>query len=196
MDWATLMDKPAVYIDLTRLSACFGGSISVKLCERLRGANRLQNRLSAMIGDFYALAAPVGPEAVDQRDQKVALLPVGRVGDIVRRAGVVYWANAIANVVRAEEVRRLRDQLGEALCAFALANRNLSGPPRRLERLDGADARIAEDGLRCLGAWCQSQTEAVGGRVRLKSPAQPALDERAPAPFDEIGPAIIRCAAS
>lgn len=195
MDWATLMNKPAAYIDLTRLAACFGGGISVRLCERLRGASRLQNRLSAMISDFYALAAPVGPEAVDQLDQNVALLPVGRIGDVVRRAGAVYWANAIANVVRAEEVRRLRDQLGEALCAFALANRNLSGPPRKLEPVESADARIMEDGMRCLGAWCQSQPAAVGGRVRLKSPARPALDERAPRPFDEIGPAIIRCAA-
>ncbi len=196
IDWATLMNKPAVYIDLTRLAACFGGGISVKLCERLRGASRMQNRLSAIISEFYALAAPVGPEAADHLDQSIALLPVGRIGDIVRRAGAVYWANAIANVVRAEEVRRLRDQLGETLYAFALANRSLSGPPRKLEAADGAGARIMEDGLRCLGAWCQSQPEAVGGRVRRKSPAHPALDERAPRPFDEIGPAIIRCAAS
>lgn len=196
IDWATLMNKPAAYIDATRLAACFGGGISVKLCERLRGASRLQDRLSAVISDFYALAAPVGPEGVDQLDQNVALLAVGRVGDVVRRAGVVYSANAIANVVRAEEVRRLRDQLGEALCAFALTNRNLSGPLRTLEPVDGVHARITEDGMRCLAAWCQSQPEAVGGRVRLKSSAHPALDERALSPFDEIGPAIIRCAAS
>jgi YOP proteins translocation protein K (YscK) len=196
IDWATLMNQPVAYIDLTRLAACFGGGITVRLCERLRGASRLHNRLSAMVSDFYALAAPIGPGALDELDQNIALLPVARIGEVVRRAGVVYWANAIANVVRAEEVRRLRNLLGETLCAFALAHRNLSGPPRTLEPVDGADARITEDGMRCLGAWCQSQPEAVGGRVRLKSHAHPALDERAPRPFDEIGPAIIRCAAS
>ena len=196
MDWATLMNRPAVYIDPTRLAACFGERISVSLCERLRGESRLQDRLSAIIGDFYALTAAVGPEAVGQLDQNVALLQVGRIADLVRRAGVVYWAAAIANMVRAEEVRWLRDQLGEALCTFALANRNLSGPPRKLEAINGADAQIAEDGMRCLGAWCQSLPEAVGGRVRLKSPAHPALDGPAQTPFDEVGPAIIRCAAS
>jgi len=196
IDWATLMNRPAAYIDLTRLAACFDSRIDVGLCERMRDSSRLQDRLSAIISDFYALAAPVGPQAVSQLDQNVALLPVGRLGDVVRRAGAVYWATAIANMVRAEEVRWLRDQLGEALCTFALANRNLSGPPRKLEPADGADARIAEDGVRCLGAWCQSQPEAVGGRVRLKSPANPALDDRAQKPFDEIGPAIVRCAAA
>lgn len=196
IDWAALMNRPAAYIDLTRLAACFNDRISIRLCERVRGASRLQDRLSAIISDFYALAAPLGPDAVSRLDQNVALLPVGRIGDVVRRAGVVYWANAIANVVRAGEVRWLRDQFGETLCTFALANRNLAGPPRKLEPADGADAQIAEDGIRCLGAWCQAQPEAVGGRVRLKSPANPALDDEAQRPFDEIGPAIIRCAAS
>jgi hypothetical protein len=196
MDWATLMNRPTAYIDVTRLAACFDARIDIRLCERLRGASRLQDRLSAIIGDFYALAAPVGPQAVGQLDQNVALVPAGRIAEVIRRAGAVYWATAIANTVRAEEVRWLRDQLGEALCTFALANRKLSGPPKKLEPAEGADARIAEDGLRCLGAWCQSQPDAVGGRVRLRAPAHPALDERAQRPFDEIGPAIIRCAAS
>jgi hypothetical protein len=196
MDWATLMNRPAAYVDLTRLAACFDGRVGVRLCDRLRNAGRLQDRLSALIADFYALAAPLGPETVSAADQKVALLPPAKVSDVIRRAGAVYWANAIANVVRAEDVRRLRDRLGEPLYAFALANRSLSGPAGKLDLTDGADAQMTEDGARCLAAWCQSQPAAVGGRVRLKSPAAPALDEVAPSPFNELGPAIIRCAAA
>jgi hypothetical protein len=196
MDWATLMNSPAIYIDVARLAACFDGRISVSLCERLRGASRLQDRLSKIIGEFYALAAPVAPEAVAPADQRVALMPLGRTGDLVRCAGAVYWAAAIANLVRAEEVRWLRDKLGEVACTFALANRNLAGPPRRLEPVDGADGLIAEDGMRCLAAWCQSQPQAVGHRVRLKSAAHPVLDDAVQRPFDEIGPAIIRCVAA
>jgi hypothetical protein len=196
MDWATLMNRPASYIDLARLAACFDGRISVSVCERLRGASRLQDRLSNIISDFYALAAPVAAAALGQVDQQVALLPVARTSDLVRRAGAVYWAAAIANMVRAEEVRWLRDKLWETRCTLALANRNLAGPPRKLEPVDGADVRIAEDGMRCLGAWCQSQPDAVSGRVRLKSAAHPALDDGAQTPFDEIGPAIIRCVAA
>jgi hypothetical protein len=196
MDWATLMNSPALYIDPARLAACFDGRISLSLCERLRGARRLQDRLSKIIGEFYTLAAPVAPAAVPPADQCVALLPPGRIGDLVRRAGAVYWAAAIANTVRAEEVRWLRDKLGEAACTLALANRNLAGPPTKLELVDGVDGLIAEDGMRCLGAWCHSQPQAVGHRVRLKSAAHPALDDGVQRPFGEIGPAIIRCVAS
>src|SRR5215470_11342398 len=156
------MNRPAAYIDVSRLSACFDDRINLRVCERLHGASRLQERLSTIISEFYVLAMPVGPEAVSPIDQTIALLPVARIDDIVRRAGAVYWANAIANVVRAEEVRWLHNTLGQALCTFALANRNLAGSPGQLELQDGADAQIAEDGLRCLGAWCQSQPEAVG----------------------------------
>jgi hypothetical protein len=196
MDWATLMNRPAAYIDRTRLAACFDGRISVRLCERLRDAARLQNRLSAMIANFYTLAAPFGPETVSPADQKVALLPAARVADVIRRAGVIYRANAIANVVRAEEVRWLRDRLGETLYTFALANRSLSGPAAKLDLTDGADAQMTDDGARCLAAWCQSQPAAIGGRVRLKSPASPALDDIVQGPFNELGPAIVRCAAA
>jgi hypothetical protein len=194
IDWATLMNRPVAYIDATRLAACFGGSIRVALCERLLAAGRLQDRLSAMVNDFYSLAAPIGPDAAIPADQRVTLRPAGRTRDLVRRAGVLYWANAIANTVRAEDVRRLRGRLGDALYAFAIANRQLSAPSQMLDLADATDTRIDEDGMRCLGAWCQSQPEAVGGRVRLKSPASAALDGSADSPFNEIGPAIIRCA--
>lgn len=191
LDWPTLMNRPIAYIDVSRLAACFGGGIRNALCERLRSAGRLQNRLSVMITEFYALAAPVGPEAANPADQKVALLTSGKTRELIRRAGAVYWANAIANAVRAEEVRWLRARLGEALYAFALANRQLSGASGKIDLTDEMDVRIEEDGMRCLGAWCRSQPDAIGQRVRLKSPANPALESGVNAPFSEIGPAII-----
>jgi hypothetical protein len=188
------MNRPSVYIDVTRLAACFNGGIRVELCERLRAADRLQGRLSALITEFYALAAPVSPQAASPADQKVALLTSGKTRELVRCAGAVYWANAIANAVRAEEVRWLRARLGEALYAFALANRQLSRASEKIDLTDEMDVQIAEDGMRCLGAWCQSQSAAIGERVRLKTPASPALDDSADGPFKEIGTAIIRCA--
>jgi hypothetical protein len=195
MDWATLMTQPAVYVDLARLVSCFDNQVSAGLCERLRGASRLHDRLSALIIEHYALAPPIPPEAMSELDRTIALLPVARVADLVRRAGAVYWAKAIANAVRADEVKWLHEQLGGTLYAFALANRSSSGTAEILEPLAGAAARIAEDGMRCLGAWCQSQPGAVGSRVRLKSAASPALDDPPQSPFDELGPAIVRCAA-
>lgn len=196
LDWPTLMNRPSVYIEASRLAACFDGGIRNELCERLRAADRLQDRLSAMIAEFYALKTPVGPDAAAPADQKVALVTLGKTRDLVRRAGAVYWANAIANAVRAEEVRWLRARLGEALYAFALANRRLSGASGKIDLTDAMDVRITEDGMRCLGAWCRSQPGAIGERVRLKGPASRALDDAgAEGAFKEIGPAIIRCAA-
>lgn len=191
MDWATLMGRPTAYIDATRLAACFEGRIGIGLCERLRGADRLQERLSAIIRDFYALAPPVSLDSVSAADQKVALLSSGKTHDLVHRAGAAYWANAIANAVHAEEVRRLRDRLGEPLYAFALANRHLSGASGKLDLTDGVEVRIAEDGMRCFGAWCASQPDAIAGRVRLKRPARPTLDDNTDDHFKEVGPAII-----
>jgi hypothetical protein len=194
LDWLTLMNRPSVYIEVTRLAACFDGGVRKELCERLRAADRLESRLSAMIAEFYRLAAPVSPDAVSPADQKVALVTLGKTAELIRRAGAVYWANAIANAVRAEEVRWWRARLGESLYALALANRPLSGASGTIDLTDEMDVQITQDGVRCLGAWCQSQPGAIAERVRLKSPASAALDGSADGPFKEIGPAIIRCA--
>jgi hypothetical protein len=194
MDWATFMNRPVAYVDVTRLAACFGGSITIAICERLRAANRLEDRLSAGISEFYALATPVGPDAANAADQRIALLAAGKTRDLVRRAGAIYWANTIANAIRADEVRPLRSRLGDELYAFAVANRHLSERSGRLDLADATDAQIDEDGWRCLGGWCESQHKAVSERVRLKSPASPAIDGDVTGPFSEIGPAIVRCA--
>lgn len=194
-EWAALMASPAAYIDASRLAAVFGGAVSTALCERLRGCGRLHGRLSEMIGAFYALESPCGPQDVDDADRRIALLSAAETDEVVRRAGAVYWGNAIANMVRAEEVRTLRERLGESTYAFALAHRSLSGAARVLD-LAGAEERIAGDGLRCLAAWCETQPHPIGARVRLKHSANPALDEPVQSPFNDIGPAIIRCAAA
>jgi hypothetical protein len=193
MAWATLMHRPVTYIDPARLAACFGGTITTALCERLGAAERLHDRLSAMIVAFYALKAPLDPGTTAADDRRVALTPPERTGDLVRRAGAIFYAGAIASAVRADDVRRLRAYLGESLYAFALANRDLSGPSRSLVLGPATDV-IEEHGLRCLSAWCRSQPEAVGARVRLKSPPSPALDGLDTSVID-IGPAIVRRAA-
>ena len=196
IDWATLMTKPVIYIDPVRLAACFNGRIAAPLCERLRRAPRLQGRLTDVITRVYALEAPVNQDVLSPVDQKVALLPAEQVGDLIRRAGAVYWANAIANTLRAGEVRQLREKLGEPVYTFALTNRNLSGSPVSFRGADTEDigALIVDDGMRCLGAWCRSQPRPIATRVRMKMPPSALLDGLAQLPFDEVGPAIIRCA--
>lgn len=195
LDWSTFMRRPAAFIEAARLAACFSNELRPELCARLREASRLQDRLSTLITKHYALPVPVAPEAVSEIDRKVALLPTPRLADLIRRSGAMYWANAIANVVLADEVRLLHEQLGEALCAFARTKRELSGPGVAFAPLAQAPARVVEDGERCLSAWCQSQPEAVAARVRLKFAPGPDIDGAPPGPFAELGPAIVRTAA-
>jgi hypothetical protein len=192
MDWETFMRQPAAYIDAARLAICLDNEFSAELCGRLQGAGRLRDRLSALIKTHYALAAPVEEDAVDELDRTIALAPCERLADVVRRAGAIYWANAIANVLLAEKVSQLHEQLGEAICAFALANRDLSGPHQVLEPVADAGARVTEAGERCFAAWCQSLCDAVAVRVQLKLPPRQGLDGPPGIPFAEIGPSIVR----
>jgi len=113
----------------------------------------------------------------------------------VRRAGAIYWANSIANTVRAADAAAFDAALGETLCVVALANRDLSGPMQPLAPYDRLGRRVMEDGFRCLGGWCKAQSAGVGLRVSLKLAPNPALDDAVKAPFDEFGPAIVRRAA-
>ena len=195
MDWGTFMRQPVGYVDAGRLADCLDHAFGPELCERLRGTGRLQDRLSQLISKRYALAAPIADDAVEEGDRDIALSPVGRLLDLIRRSGAIYWANAIANVVLAEKVRSLHDQVGEAFCAFALANRDLSGPGETFEPLIGANELVTKDGERCFAAWCQSLPEAVGARVRLKLPATYGLVGEPAGPVATIGPSIVRRAA-
>jgi hypothetical protein len=196
MDWETFMRHPVAYIDAARLAVCFDNQFNAELCGRLQGADRLRDKLLALINTRYTLAAPVEEDAVGDLDRNIALSPVERLADVMRRAGAIYWANAIANVLLADRVSLLHEQLGEAVCAFALANRDLSGPGEGLEPLADAGARVTEDGERCFAAWCHSLSDAVAARVRLKLPPREGLDGLPGIPFAAIGPSIVRRAAA
>jgi hypothetical protein len=56
--------------------------------------------------------------------------------------------------------------------------------------------RAVEHGWRCVGAWCHILPAGVGTRVRLKVAPRDALDRLPEHPFHEIGPSIVRRAAS
>ena len=125
-------------------------------------------------------------------DRSIALASSEQLAEVVRRAGAIYWANSIANTIRAADAAAFDAALGEKLCVVALANRDLSGPMQPLTPYDQLGARVMQDGLRCLGAWCKAQRPGVGLRVSLKLAPNPALDDAVNRPFDELGPAIVR----
>jgi hypothetical protein len=194
-DWGEFMERPAAYIDGGRLDACFGNEFGAALCDRLRTSIRLRERISAVVRAHYALVPPVAQDTCGDIDRNIALFPAAHLIDIAQRSGAVFWASTLANVILARQVEALRRQLGDALYNYALANRDLSGPAQALEPLDSIGSRVAQDGWRCFGAWCDALPAGVGARVRLKLAANVSLEQYPEGPFQEYGPPIVRRAA-
>jgi hypothetical protein len=190
--WDAFVTQPALYIEPSRLAVCFDGMVDPELCGRLRSSPRLEERLSDLVHSRYGLARTIAAEDVSDADRSIALASSEQLAEVVRRAGAIYWANSIANTVRAADAAAFDAALGEKLCLVALANRDLSGPMQPLTPYDQLGARVMADGMRCLGAWCKAQSPGVGLRVSLKLAPNPALDGAVNSPFDELGPAILR----
>ena len=193
--WDAFVTQPALYIEPSRLAVCFDGMVDPELCGRLRSSPRLEERLSNLVHSRYGLAPTIAAEDVSDTDRLIALASSEQLAELARRAGAIYWANSIANTVRAADAAAFDAALGERLCVVALANRDLSGPMQPLTPYDQLGARVMQDGFRCLGAWCKAQSPGVGLRVSLKLAPNPALDDAVNSPFDEFGPAIVRRAA-
>ena len=194
-DWQAFMDWPSSYINAGRLDACFEGRLGRDLCGRLRILRRLRERISRIVAEHHGLALPVPLASCGEGDRAIALAAPERLLEIARRSGAIYWARAIAGVVRASDVAALHRELDEALCSFALAHRDLAGA-QSLTAIEGIGACCVEDGLRCVAAWTCALPEAVGQRVRLKLAAQAAIDTAPQPPFNDIGPAVVRRAAT
>jgi len=194
-DWQAFMAWPASYIDAGRLDTCFSVHLGSDLCGRLRSTRRLRERLSRIIAEHHALAEPVELESCEAHDRTIALASPEQLRDIARRSGAIYWARAIAGMVRAADVAELHRELDETLCSFALMHRDLAGS-EALSAVEGIGARCAEDGLCCFAAWTHTLPDAVGQRVRLKFAACAAIDAPPQSPFSDIGPAIVRRAAT
>ncbi|MGN8114257.1 hypothetical protein [Labrys sp. 22185] len=191
--WQSFLHKPALHAIAARLVPCFGGSLGDEACAHMLTAGRLEARLSSLIGEHYGFS-PQEPQ-VDEGDRAIALCDPDALADIALKAGAIYWAAAFAGVIRRETTAALHAQLGEALCEFAVVNRDLAGPEQDLDPIAGLAGRVTADGWRCLGAWCDALPAGVGMRVRLKLPPSPELDGIGPAPSTQLGPPIVRRAA-
>jgi hypothetical protein len=194
--WQEFASNPASYAAASRIAACFDDKLSSAVCAALTKSPRVRARVNNLIQTTYRLPPWRPDETCSAADQAIALAPAERFAEIVRRSGAIFWSAAIANVIVARQVATLHEHLGEEVHRFALAHRQLAGPPRSIEPIAEAGASIARDGWLCLGAWCHAQSPAVGARVRLKLPPNDSIDQIPQSPFAELGPEIVRRAAS
>jgi hypothetical protein len=196
VEWRSFMENPAGYAEPRRLAACFDDAISEAACERLLRTERLQMRLSQLLIEHHRLSGSAAFAQGDAIDRTIALASAEYLDEIALRAGAIYWAGSLAGIIVSEKAAALHEALGEELCAFAVANRDLAGPVQSLEPVEGIRERVFADGWRCLGAWCHAISAAIGMRVRLKLPPDELIDGIPLPPFSEIGPGIVRRAAS
>ena len=192
--WHSFIDNPAGYAAPQRLAVCFDGAISATVCERMLATERLQARLSTLLVERHALAGSAADDS-DDLDRDIALASADDLDELALRSGAIYWAGALAGIILAQKAAALHEALGEELCAFAVANRDLAGPVQSLDPVEGIRERVLADGWRCLSAWCDAVPAAIGMRVRLKLPPDDLIDAIPPLPFVETGPAIVRRAA-
>ncbi len=188
--WHSFLEQPADYADPERLASCFGGTISAAACAKMLATERLRPRLSKLLCDHYQLAYPA--DRLPSADEAIALSPAERFNEIAARAGAIYWADAIAGTILGRQAAILQEQLGASLCQFAVANRDLAGPVRTIEPIEGLGERVRMDGWRCVAAWCHALPASIGQRIRLKLPPLELLDGTPEPPFLECGLAIVR----
>ena len=105
------------------VAALLGGGLQGELVEMLAASPRFAPRLRAAAGRRLGELSAPGPAAVTA----LALTPAG-LSDIVRRAGAVWYAAAIARIVDTSARRRLMASLGPDVYAIALEGRGLAPP--------------------------------------------------------------------
>lgn len=167
-DWQEFWSNPAGYADAGWLSDCFDGQIGFEACERMLETPRLQPRLSKLLAERHGLAARGLARLPEQVDQQIALLSGDELERLALRAGAIYWANSLAAIIDGRQASAIQVALGPELCTSAVANRDISGPAKSLEPLDGLSGRIFADGLSCLESWLQDVPPQLASRVRLK----------------------------
>ncbi len=179
LDALVLDAKPA------QLAALLGATVPPSVVEDVVRSPRLRAKLAGLL--------PARLGAIGEIDSvQGVLLAMNRDAllSLSMRAGAVWHASAIKQLVDGAAIRALVERIGEAQRRIALAGAALAPPAKHLS-LDALAEAIPADGAACLAAWCEAQPWPVAVRLRLLRP------EAAPDPEHvNQGPAIIAWLAS
>lgn len=193
--WRTFLRLPCIHAHPARLAACFGGAIAPDLCAALQAEPRFAVRLTGVLEDVGLL--PPADDALHcvEVDRAIVVQAPQELMAAALRAGALYWADAIANVVLAPDVEQLRSSLDGALIAFGLANRAAGPQGLRFDDLSHAAEVVARDGWYSFLAWVAQLPAGVRARLVLKFEDGAIAPGPVPALFAEIGPGLYRQAA-
>lgn len=164
-----------------RLADWLGHGIDVDLVSRMMAVPRLQARCSLLIDRRLGVVQASAEQAL-----ALSLDGLGVVG-LMQQAGAVWHGRAIIRVIDGADVRSLVREIGPGLRMLAIRHAALAPPEIEPREAGALPAFIAEDGLRCVIAWCVAQPGPVGRRLLLRLPhvAEPDATHRA------AGPAIV-----
>lgn len=172
-------DAATAWAHPRRLAEWLGHGVDVELVGRMTAVPRLQARCSMLIDRRLGDVVHASPA------QALALSLDGLgVAGLMQQAGAIWHGRTIIRVIDGAEVRSLVGEVGPGLRMLAIRHAALA-PPEVEPRTGGAlPAFIADDGLRCVIAWCLAQPGAVGRRLLLRLPhvAEPDATHRTSGP--------------
>ena len=167
------------------------------------GSSRLRLRLSALLAIRFRLV-PCCAGDLETPEARFAKLEGEALKNALKCVGAIWHARSIRQIILAEPLRQLIEGLGRDNHRAALRHIDLAAEDDAAAAGNGVDDdkqasaevdklldRIERDGLIAVNAWCHHQPAALAGRLRLKLPPCPEVDDEPPASHQDRGLMIV-----
>ncbi|MGI9500010.1 MAG: SctK family type III secretion system sorting platform protein [Geminicoccaceae bacterium] len=188
---------PSAYTHPERIGSLLPDGLPTNFRDRLMASARSRCRLSALLARHVALPSCM-TEDLETPEGRFARLEDEDLENALRRIGAIWHARKIRNLIMAEPLRQLIEQLGRDNHRTALRLIDLSpeddpanGDGEAASDVDGLMGWIERDGLIAVNAWCRHQPAALALRLRLKLRPCPEADDEPPARHRDLAVAIV-----
>jgi hypothetical protein len=149
-------------IDPLCLAAGLGHGITDVFAGQLLLHPRLARRCSMFLEARLEEIVPTVTQAVALGLDRDGLL------ELARRAGAVWHAGDIVQLIDGAAIRDLVTAIGAELRILAIRHHALAPPLSKPTSVTALSERIAYVGQRCLVAWCAMQPAPIWYRIALK----------------------------
>ncbi|MGI9490612.1 MAG: SctK family type III secretion system sorting platform protein [Geminicoccaceae bacterium] len=194
---------PAAYCHPERIAKLLPDGLPAGFRDRLIGSARLRHRLSSLLARWFRLA-PCCAGELETPEGRFAQLEGAPLENALSRVGAIWHARKIRKIILAEPLRHLIESLGRDNYRAALrfidlaaeddaADEGADDDAQALPDVENLLGRIERDGLIAMNAWCHHQPAALAGRLKLKLPPCPEVDDQPPASHRDRGVMIVDC---